>query len=194
MIDFEDGLISKAQKGNVDAFEKLVLKYEKLVYNIAYSLLRNEQDAYDIGQEVLIKVYQSLSTFNFTAKFSTWIHRITVNASIDEMRKRKNKQTEYIDKMVELGEGEVSKQFEDSTPTPEEQAIINEEYSDLMESIEQLSEEHKVIITLREIQGYSYDEIAEILECSLGTVKSRISRARSILKDIFLARREQNKT
>lgn len=194
MIDFEDGLISKAQKGNVDAFEKLVLKYEKLVYNIAYSLLRNEQDAYDIGQEVLIKVYQSLSTFNFTAKFSTWIHRITVNASIDEMRKRKNKQTEYIDKMVELGEGEVSKQFEDSSPTPEEQAIINEEYSDLMESIEQLSEEHKVIITLREIQGYSYDEIAEILECSLGTVKSRISRARSILKDIFLARREQNKT
>ena len=194
VIDFEDSLIRKAQKGNVDAFEKLVLQYEKLVYNIAYSVMRNEQDAYDIAQEVFIKVFQSLSTFNFTAKFSTWIHRITVNASIDELRKRKNKKTEYIDEMVELGDSEVGKQFEDSSPTPEEQAIINEEYKDLLDSINELSEEHRMVITLRDIKGYTYDEIAEILECSLGTIKSRISRARSNLKNIYMNRREQNKT
>jgi RNA polymerase sigma-70 factor (ECF subfamily) len=194
VIDLEDNLIKKAQKGNVDAFEKLVYKYEKLVFNLAFSMLRNEQDAYDIAQEVFIKVYQSISTFNFTAKFSTWIHRITVNTTIDEIRKRKNKETEYIDQMVSVGDGEVQKQFEDTSPTPEDQVLIKERNQDLIDSIKKLKEEHRIVLTLRDIKGYSYDEIADILDCSLGTVKSRISRARSNLKEIYLEKVEQNKT
>lgn len=193
LIGLEDNLIKKAQKGNVDAFEKLVYKYEKLVYNIAFSMLRNEQDAYDIGQEVFIKVYQSISTFNFTAKFSTWIHRITVNATIDEIRKRKNKETEHIDQMVSFGDGEVAKQFADNSPTPEDQVIMKERNQDIVDSLNELTPEHRLVLTLRDIKGYSYEEIAEIVECSLGTVKSRISRARSNLKEIYLKRLEQNK-
>lgn len=194
VIDMDDNLIKKAQKGNTDAFEKLVYKYEKLIYNLAYSMLRNEQDAYDISQEVFIKVYQSITTFNFTAKFSTWIHRITVNTTIDEIRKRKNKETEYIDKMVDVGDGAIAKQFEDKSPTPEDQILLKERNQDLIDSIKKLKEEHRIALTLRDIKGYSYEEIAEILDCSLGTVKSRISRARSNLKEIYLAKLEQNKT
>ncbi|TCK98207.1 RNA polymerase RpoE-like sigma-24 subunit [Natranaerovirga hydrolytica] len=185
MSDIEKKLIKKAQKGQVDAFETLIINYEKKIYNLAYQMFHNEQDAYDISQEVFIKVYQSIDKFNFSSKFSTWLHRITVNTAIDEMRKRKNKQTESIDAMIELGESKVTKQYDNQEMTPEDLVLRKERNEDLIHLLNQLKAEHKTIIVLRDIKGFSYEEISQILNCSIGTVKSRLSRARAKLKDLY---------
>ncbi|GKX30017.1 RNA polymerase sigma factor [Vallitalea longa] len=191
--DIEKTIIKKAKKGNKDAFEKLVMNYEKRVYNIAYQMFGNEHDANDMSQEVFIKVYKSLDKFNFKSSFSTWIHRITVNTCIDEYRKKKkNYQVESMDETMEQQDGTVHKQFVDKSLTPEEKAIKNENVRFIRESIDELKEEHKMIIILRDIKGYSYDDIADILDISIGTVKSRISRARASLKKIIKETQEQN--
>ncbi|WP_132249994.1 RNA polymerase sigma factor [Natranaerovirga pectinivora] len=190
----ENALIKKAQKGQMDAFEKLILKYEKKIFNLAYQMFHNEQDAYDISQEVFIKVYQSINSFNFSSKFSTWLHRITVNTSIDELRKRKNKVTQSMDELLDLGESTVHKQFEDTEKTPEEAVLIKEKNNEMVALLNQLKEEHRTIVILRDIKGYSYEEISEILDCTIGTVKSRLSRARAKLKDLYLENKKDSIT
>ncbi|MCT4543996.1 MAG: sigma-70 family RNA polymerase sigma factor [Vallitalea sp.] len=191
--DIEKNIIKKAKKGDSAAFEKLIIKYEKKVYNIAYQMFGNEHDAYDISQDVFIKVYTSLDNFNYKSSFSTWIHRIAVNKCIDEYRKRKKtNKNESIDDSFEQEDGIIQKQFVDKGLTPEETALKNETISFVRESINELKEEHKIIIILRDIKGYSYDEIADILDVSIGTVKSRISRARLNLKKITIQKKEQN--
>jgi RNA polymerase sigma-70 factor (ECF subfamily) len=192
MFDMEKPLIKKAQDGQMDAFEKLILKYEKRVYNVAFQMFHNEQDAYDIAQEVFIKVFQSIQSFNFSSKFSTWLHRITVNTCIDELRKRKSKPTESMDELLETDESFIKKQYADPDLTPEESVVLKENNSEIVLMLNELKEEHKAIIVLRDIKGYSYEEISEILDCSLGTVKSRLSRARLKLKEIYLNKMEQN--
>lgn len=191
--DMETKIIKKAAKGDKDAFEKLIIKYEKRVYNIAYQMFGNEHDAMDVAQDVFIKVYQSLHKFNNKSAFSTWLHRITVNTCIDAHRKRKkDKQVESIDETRENDDGVLTKQYVDKGLTPEEAAIKKENIMMVREAIDSLKEDHKAIIILRDIKGYSYDEIADILEVSIGTVKSRIARARSQLKNSILEKREQN--
>ncbi|WP_244971252.1 RNA polymerase sigma factor [Vallitalea guaymasensis] len=192
--DMEKTIIKKAKKGDKDAFEKLIIKYEKRVYNIAYQMFGNEHDANDMAQEVFIKIYKSLDKFNFKSSFSTWIHRITVNTCIDEYRKKKkNNKVESMDESMEQQDGVIHKQFVDKGLTPEEKVIKNENILFIRESINELKEEHKMIIILRDIKGYSYDDIADILGISIGTVKSRISRARLSLKKIIIEKKEQNK-
>jgi RNA polymerase sigma-70 factor (ECF subfamily) len=191
--DIEKAIIIKAKKGHMKSFEKLITGYEKRVYNIAYQMFGNEHDAYDVSQEVFIKVYKSLEKFNFNSSFSTWLHRITVNTCIDEYRKKKKHNiVSSIDESYEQDEGSMNKQFVDKGLTPEEEVLKNENVNFVRESIDELKEEHKMIIILRDIKGYSYDDISDILNISVGTVKSRISRARKNLKNIIIKKREQN--
>lgn len=191
--DIEKLLIKKALTGDIGSFEKLIINYEKKVYNIAYRMFGNEHDAYDASQEIFIKVYNNLNKFDYKSSFSTWLHRLAVNTCIDEYRKakRKMKKTTSLDEPVPVGDGVLAKQLEDEALTPEQRIIQKEEVNEVREAIEMLKEEHKVVIILRDIQNYSYDEIAGILDCSMGTVKSRISRARNSLKDIIIRNREQ---
>ncbi len=187
-------LIKKAIKGDSHAFEELIIPYEKKVYNIALGVFKNEQDAYDAAQEVLIKVYKNLSKFKFESAFSTWLHRLAMNTCIDEYRKRKRhmNHTTSMDQSIsnEEGSGPI-KQFEDKALTPEQQVLQNEVVSEVRSALDMMKVDQKVILVYRDIQGMSYDEIAVILDCSLGTVKSRISRARKALKDIIVKKREQ---
>lgn len=191
--DIEKLLIKKALTGDIDSFEKLIINYEKKVYNIAHRMFGNEHDAYDASQEIFIKVYNNLNKFDYKSSFSTWLHRLAVNTCIDEYRKakRKMKKTTSLDETVPVGDGDLVKQFEDKALTPEQRILQKEEVNEVREAIGMLKEEHKVVIILRDIQNYSYDEIASILDCSMGTVKSRISRARNSLKDIIIRNREQ---
>ncbi len=141
-------------------------------------------------KKFFIKVYQSLSKFNNKSAFSTWLHRITVNTCIDAHRKRKKDlQVESIDETKENDEGILTKQFVDKGLTPEEEVIKKENITFVKEAIDALKEDHKVIIVLRDIKGYSYDEIADILDVSIGTVKSRIARARSQLKKYYFTKK-----
>lgn len=187
-------VIRSAIKGDHQAFEQIVYTYEKKVYNIAYQMFGNSHDASDASQEVFIKIYQKLNQFKFDSAFSTWLHRISVNTCIDLYRKKKrqNKDSFSIDKDIATEESSVSFELVDSGQTPEEQILQNEQVSEVREAIQELKEEQKTIIILRDIQGFSYEEIADILDCNIGTVKSRIARGRKSLKEIILKKREQN--
>ena len=179
----EAELIRKSQRGDMDAFEQLILQYEKRIYAIAYKYMGNHEDACDMAQEALIKAYQSIHLFRGDAAFGTWLGKITANKCLDELRRRKNMQMHSLDDTLELEEGSVSKEIESPGATPEEHAMRQETAQYMQQLIDELKEEYRTVIILRELDGYSYEEIAELLSCSLGTVKSRISRARQYLKE-----------
>ncbi len=182
----EAELIQRSQQGDLDAFEQLILIYEKRVYTIAYKYMGNHEDAGDMAQEALIKAYRSMHMFRGEAAFGTWLGKITANRCLDELRRRKHVQFTSLDETLELEEGSVSKEIESPMATPEEHSIQQETTRYMQQLIGELKEEYRAVVILRELEGYSYEEIAEMLSCSLGTVKSRISRARNYLKERIL--------
>ncbi|MFZ7102704.1 MAG: RNA polymerase sigma factor [Peptococcaceae bacterium] len=179
----EEELITRSQSGDLDAFEELVAKYERKVYAIAYRFMGNPEDASDLSQEAFLKAYQSIKGFRQEASFSTWICRIVSNVCRDELRKLKRTNQTSLDEEVWLEEGSVAKQLKDNGPTPDQQCENNELKEYLQGLINNLSPEYRMVVILRDIKGYSYEEIAEIAGCSLGTVKSRLNRARKALRD-----------
>jgi len=174
-------LVKKSQKGDTRAFEQLVTMYQDRIYVLSYQLTGNYADAQDLAQNVFIKAYRALPGFRNEADFGTWLHRITVNLSINE--KRKKKPDVYLDNPVQTAEGEIPRLVASDAESPEE-AYENKEFRDMVQiALEELSPEHRTVLVLREVQGFSYDEIADMLDCSLGTVKSRINRGRQTLKE-----------
>ena len=186
-------LIQKSQQGDMDAFEQLLLRYEKKVYTIAYKYMGNAEDASDLAQEALIKAYQSIGTFRGESSFATWIGRITANRCLDELRKRKRLQTTSLDEEMELEEGSVQKEIASEKDTPEQHTIRQETVQYVQQKLAQMRDEYRLVLVLRELEGHSYEDIAEMLNCSLGTVKSRISRARNYLKELVLADRQKER-
>ncbi len=179
----EAELIRKSRLGDIDAFEQLILRYEKRIYAIAYKYMGNHEDAGDMAQDALLKAYQAIGSFRGDAAFGTWLGKITANRCLDELRKRKHLQTTSLDEALELEEGSVQKEIESQAATPEEHVIEQETANYMQQLIHELKDEYRVAIILRELEGHSYEEIAEMLSCSLGTVKSRISRGRQYLKE-----------
>lgn len=176
MKDNELWLIEQSRKGNVDAFEELIKDYKKSAYNIALRVLRNVEDAEDVSQEALIKVFKSIHSFNMQSSFKSWMYRIVVNACLDFKRK-KNVESFPIEDHMNVA---VS-----NTDNPD--AMIDSSYTIKMvnDAVNKLEDDFKAIIILRDIKGFSYQEISEILSCNLGTVKSRLNRARKTLKEII---------
>ncbi|WP_244272759.1 RNA polymerase sigma factor [Natronincola peptidivorans] len=172
-------LIVKAKNGDIESFELLISAYQKRAFNIAYRVLGNIEDANDVTQEALIKVYKSIHNFKGNSSFSTWLYSIVNNACIDFIRKNKKVKLLYIDKQEEDG---YQKEIPDEINTPECLFEKNEVKRMIHDAINQLNYEQRTIIVLRDIQGFSYQEIGEILNISEGTVKSRINRARNNLK------------
>lgn len=185
-------LVSLAKRGDMPSFEQLVLAHEKMVYHVALRMLGSSEDAKDISQEAFLKAYRSMQSFDERAAFSTWIYRITVNACIDEMRRRKGKQSVSLEREMENEEGAWALQLADERETPEQALLRREKQREILLALEKLSPEHKAVAVLRDIRGLSYEEISGILEVPLGTVKSRICRARSQLKEEILKNRERN--
>lgn len=183
--DYEKTLIKKAKKGNIKAFEKLIVKHEKIAYNTAYRLFNNEEDAKDITQEAFIKVFKNIKNFNESSSFSTWIYRIVTNTCLDEMRKRKGKETESLDENIEMEDSSIKKDVEDVSTDLEKNIIEKEEKQEIHNAIHSLKEDYKTVIILKDIQGFKYDEISKILECSVSTVKTRVRRGRNNLKEIL---------
>lgn len=183
----EKKLIKLASKGNVDAFETLIRNYEVKVYNVALHMLKNEDDAKDVAQDTLIKIYKKLKDFNGKSSFSTWIYRITVNTSLDHLRKIK-REKEFQQKVNEHDD-ELKQEFLDKpehSGQPEKELLKKEKVKALYAAMERLKPDQKSVIVLRDIQGLSYKEIAQIIDATEGTVKSRLNRARSKLKDELL--------
>jgi len=188
--DIDELLVKRAQKGDMDAFETLVTKYEKKVFSISFRMLSDREEAMDASQEVFIKVFKALSGFKSESKFSTWLYRITTNVCLDLLRKRKDNSAISFDAEFETEDGEMRLDPVDRTPGVEE-TIEREELKRLVsEAVMKLPEIHRTMIILRDFNDLSYSEIASAIDCPEGTIKSRISRARKALKDLMLGSRE----
>ena len=178
-------LIKRAQKGDLDAYEKLISDYEKTIYNLCLRMLKDSEEAYDAAQEVCLKIWRQISTFKGEAKFSTWVYRLASNQCLDMLRKNKKRQNEVS---LYLSHDENEEKIHDEMCVWEDMSdkVIQEELNAVLnEAISELKEDYRLVIVLRDVQEKSYDEIASILSLSLGTVKSRISRARQALKKIL---------
>ena len=185
---YEKQLIQKAKTGDEISFESLILGCQNKAFNIAIRYLKNEEDALDALQESFIKIFRHLNTFKEDSRFDTWVYRIVVNTCNDMLRKNSNKKiTDSIFKIEDDRETVI--EIPDSSGSPEEVYDKKEKSEHILSCLEKLNREQKEIIILRDVHGFSYDEISEILECSVGTVKSRINRSRLRLREIIL---EQN--
>lgn len=175
-------LVKKSQNGDMRAFEQLVEQYYSRIYNIALGIMGTQHLAEDASQNALIKMYRSVGGFKFQSKFSTWVYRITTNVCMDELRKNRRNASVSMDDV-----GESVFDIKDNEASPEDSLIAEEKRQLLYKGIARLKNEQKQIIVLRDINGFSYAEIAQILKCTEGTVKSRISRAREALKNILIS-------
>jgi len=190
MSEGEKLLLDRSKSGDVAAFEQLIEGYQRKIFNIALRIVGNYDDAGDLAQEVLIRIYKSIRNFKEQSSFSTWVYRITTNVCLDEIRKRKNRKVISLDEELKFDDGEMSRQIASDDPLPEDTAERSELREIVNNAINSLSEEHRVVIILRDIQGFSYEEIAEMVKCPEGTIKSRINRARQALRNILQEKRE----
>lgn len=181
-------LIEAFRAGGVSAFDKLVLKYKDLVFNICFRFMGNYEDANDCAQDTFVKVYRSLNGFKGQSQFSTWLYTVAVNTCKNKLRspaKRYSVKMVSLDKPVETDDGEASFQLSDGDPSPAEELEKKDKEARVQQALDSLDEKQKELIILRDIQDLSYEEIASITGNNLGTVKSKLSRARSRLKDIL---------
>ena len=184
MQDNELILIKKSIRGDVDAFEELIKDYKKMAYNIALRVLRSKEDAEDISQEALVKVFKNIGSFNMKSTFKVWLYRIVMNTCLDFKRK-KNIITYSIDKPLENDESEIIQEIPDNSNNPDIVIQNKLESQMLYECIDMLDDDFRTVIVLRDVQGLSYRDIASILSCNEGTVKSRLNRARKKLREII---------
>lgn len=181
----EDFLIKKAKKGDSAAFSALMEQHFAMIYNLALRMSGNPDDASDLTQEVMIKLFKNIGAFEGKSKFSTWVYRVASNTCLDELRKIKRKKTVSLDAEYETEDGSVGYEAEDTAPTPDVSAERSELKTIVAKAVSRLGEEYRTAVILRDINGLSYTEIAEVIGCSVGTVKSRISRGRANLKEIL---------
>lgn len=175
-------LIQRAQNKDLAAFEQLVLLYQGKVYALAQRLSGDPEDAQDLAQEAFIRAYRSLHSFRGDADFGTWLHRITVNLWLNVRRKPGMGVTVSLDETLQTLDGEMKREVADTGGDPET-ILMSHEFSEVVQkALEQLPAEQKAVLILREIEGHSYEEIAATMQCSLGTVRSRLSRAREALR------------
>lgn len=186
----EQLLLEKAKAGDVAAFEELISAYQKKVFNLALRIIGNYDDAADLAQDTFVRIFKAISNFKEQSSFSTWVYRITTNVCLDEIRKRKNKKVVSLDEDIHMDDGDMKRQVESDEPGPDEAAERKEVRRIVNNAINMLPEDQRVVITLRDIHGMSYEEIAKALDCPGGTVKSRINRARLALKNLLSSERE----
>jgi RNA polymerase sigma-70 factor, ECF subfamily len=188
--DDELKLIAQCQAGDAEAFNELVNRYRNRAFAMIYNMVRNEQDAWDLAQDGFLKAWKSINRFRGQSSFFTWLYRILMNVTIDWMRRRQ------IEGGAEFDDAHAMRDIEPAAVTaPREELAPPERLSDkeirarIDSAIAKLSDEHRVVITLREIEGLEYQEIADTVGCSIGTVMSRLFYARkklqTLLKDVY---------
>ncbi len=178
----EGDLVKRARRGDLAAYDELVKRYQERIYATIYHMTSNHEDANDLAQEAFIKAFQALKSFKGGSSFYTWLYRIAVNKTINFLKQRKHKHhfslndldfnTEHNPDLVALI----------SEKTPHRDAGLAELQKKLNESLLKLSEPHRMVVVLHDVQGVSHDEIAEIMGCNVGTVRSRLFYARQQLQ------------
>ena len=174
-------LVRRAGRGDQEAFAELVRKYENQIFSLARRMCTDPEDAADVAQEAFLAAWKGLPNFRQEAEFSTWLYWLATNAAIDHLRKAKKQRGD-----LSLDDEALSLDTADSGPTPHQAAESRELRRAVSQAMDQLSDDHRQVLVLREVRQLSYEEIARALDMDLGTVKSRISRARNSLRKILL--------
>ena len=177
-------LVAKTKNGDKAAFEILVKRYSKYVYTTAFFMVRDSHEAEDISQEVFVKVYLAIGGFRGLSSFKTWLRKLTVNTCIDKIRVRSKTLDKKVslDGMIEDGKEILLYEFNQNV---EKYFQDKETVNNVLKIIVNLEESYRIPLILRDLQDYSYIEIAEILKKPVGTVKTNIHRARKIIKDLL---------
>lgn len=184
-------LIERTRRGDREAFDELVRRYERQAYSLAYRLTGNYDDASDVVVEAFVRAFQGLHTFRGDAHFGTWLYRVVLNTFYDSRKRAKGPQhTVSLEQDLELEGDTVARQIEDSSPGPQELVEQREREQVLQRAINQLPPERRVLIVLYHFENLSYEEIAELLKLPVGTVKSRLNRARLALRELLEPTRE----
>ena len=184
-------LVKQCQAGDTDAFDQLVIRYRTRVFGMIYNMVHNEQDAWDLAQDSFVKAWKSIRNFRGRSSFYTWIYRIVTNVTIDWLRKKqvKGTGTEFDDSIELKAVDPASRTVPKAEALPFQRTEQDEIRARIDEAIKQLSPEHRAVILMKETEGMQYHEIAEALECSIGTVMSRLFYARKklqvLLKDVY---------
>ena len=173
-------LINQAKEGDQKSFEALLNKYRNLVYHVMFKMVANTQEAEDLTQEAFIKAFKALTSFNEEFAFSTWLMKIATNNCIDYLRKKKLR-VFSIDEPVKYKDEELQFEIPDEEPSPEKQLLTEERSKYINNAIDSLPPRYRHVIVLRHKEEKSYEDISEILDLPLGTVKARIFRAREML-------------
>lgn len=181
----DEMLVQRAQAGDHASLCELIARYERRTYNLAYRLMGNHADASDAAQEALVRICVRLDNFRGDSAFSTWLFRVVTNTCLDELRRRGRLRHASLDEALPLEEGAVLRQATDTGEGPVEYAERQEVQAAVQRAINRLPDEYRVVIILRDLQGLTYQEIAAALGTTLGTIKSRLHRARQALRVII---------
>ena len=182
-VSEELALVQAAKQGDVGAFEQLVKRYDRNIFRIAQHITQNREDAEDVVQDAFLKAYENLDQFQGNSKFYTWLVRIAVNESLMKLRRRKTSKTVSMDEDVETEEGSMPREFADWSPNPEQQYGQSELSDILRKTIQGLPTSFRTVFVLRDVEGLSTEETAEMLNLSIPAVKSRLLRARLQLRE-----------
>lgn len=181
----DSSLIERCKEGLAGAFDEFVLRYHKRVFNIAYRFLNNYDEANDTAQEVFVRAWRAIKGFRQESNVFTWLYRITVNLSKNRLKvlNRERRTIRSLDNPIETEEDEIKREIPENKPLPS-QALVDKERSELIRSaLISLDDKFREVIVLRDTEGLNYEEIAQILKVNIGTVRSRLHRARMILKE-----------
>ncbi len=184
-IQSDEQLVERARQGDRAAMCELIERYERKTYNVAFRLMGNHADACDAAQEALVRIYTRLDRFRGDSAFSTWLFRVVTNTCLDELRRRGRLRHASLDCPVTTEEGEIPRQALAEVESPVELAERSDVQAAVQRAIRRLPEDYRAVVILRDIYDYSYGEIAEALGTSLGTIKSRLHRARQALRVIL---------
>jgi RNA polymerase sigma factor RpoE len=178
----EMDLVKRARKGDLAAYDELVRRYQERIYATVYHMTANHEDANDLAQEAFIKAFQALRSFKGGSSFYTWVYRIAVNKTINFLKQRRNKGQMSLDDMDFNAEHDPDLVALISEKTPRREVNLAELQEKLNAAMQKLSEPHRLAVTLHDVQGMSHEEIAKIMDCNVGTVRSRLFYARQQLQ------------
>jgi RNA polymerase sigma-70 factor (ECF subfamily) len=178
----EDVLVGRARKGDLQAYDELVQRYQERIYATVYHMTSNHEDANDLAQESFIKAFQALKSFKGGSSFYTWLYRIAVNKTINFLKQRKNRIHLSINDLDFNAEHDPDLLALISDKTPRREAVLTELQEKLNEALMKLSEPHRLVVVLHDVQGLSHEEIAKVMNCNIGTVRSRLFYARQQLQ------------
>jgi RNA polymerase sigma factor (sigma-70 family) len=178
----EGDLVRRARHGDLEAYDELIRRYQERIYATIYHMTANHEDANDLAQESFIKAYQALKSFKGGSSFYTWLYRIAVNKTINFLKQRKNRHHYSLNDLDFNTEHNPDLVALISDKTPHRDVGLTELQKKLNESLLKLSEPHRLVVVLHDVQGQSHEEIAEVMNCNIGTVRSRLFYARQQLQ------------